>query len=163
MSGFAAHDHAACVARALAAADARAERQGLRLTQIRRRVLEILLEEHRALGAYDVLSRLQAEGHAGQPPIAYRALDFLTKAGLAHRIERLNAYVACTTPDTHGEANHTPFFMICRVCETVAEVGTPNIGTGISDTAKAAGFAIDAVAIEAEGLCTACQSAGARA
>ncbi len=47
------------------------------MTPVRRRVLEILLEKHRAMGAYDVLDRLAAEGFGNQPPVAYRALDFL--------------------------------------------------------------------------------------
>lgn len=156
MSGFDVHDHKHCITRSLSAAEARAASEGLRLTKIRRRVLEILLEEHRALGAYDILARLQAEGHAGQPPVAYRALDFLTKAGFAHRIERLNAYIACTTP----EAPHAPVFMICRKCDVVAEAGSQLAGQGIAQTAQAAGFAIEAIAIEAEGICTSCVAAG---
>ena len=91
--------------------------KGVRLTPVRRRVLEILLEEHRALGAYDVLQRLAAEGFGNQPPVAYRALDFLVEQGLAHRIRRLNAFTACMHP---GEA-HAPAFLICRACDAVAE------------------------------------------
>lgn len=153
MPGFDAHDHSACISHSLEAADARAARDGLRLTKIRRRVLEILLEEHKALGAYEILERLKAEGHANQPPVAYRALEFLTKAGFAHRIERLNAFVACTSP----EARHAPIFMICRACDAVAEAGSSRAGKNISDTAEQVGFTIDTIAIEAEGLCNACQ------
>ena len=58
-------------------------------------VLEILLESHRAMGAYEVLERLAAEGFGKQPPVAYRALDFLVEHGLALRVRRLNAYAAC--------------------------------------------------------------------
>ena len=152
MSVFEAHDHARCVSRSLEEADARAAQDGLRLTKTRRRVLEILLEGHRAMGAYDILERLRAEGYAAQPPVAYRALDFLTQNGLAHRIERLNAYIACTGPD----APHAPMFMICRSCEAVAEAKAALASDGISKVAKEAGFSIEAVAIEAEGLCLSC-------
>jgi hypothetical protein len=62
--------------------------RGVRLTPVRRRVLEILLEEHKAMGAYDVLTRLAAEGFGNQPPVAYRALEFLEDQGFAHRIRR---------------------------------------------------------------------------
>ncbi len=46
--GFAQHDHSACVGDTLAAAEARCAADGLRFTPVRRRVLEILLQEHRA-------------------------------------------------------------------------------------------------------------------
>jgi Fur family zinc uptake transcriptional regulator len=116
--GFATHDHQTCVKDCMASVETRCAAEHLRFTPVRRKTLEILLQEHRALGAYDVLERLQQEGFGSQPPVAYRALDFLVKHGFAHKIERLNAFVACTVPD----ASHTPAFMICRSCETVAEV-----------------------------------------
>lgn len=150
--GFGKHDHGRCIARALAEAEARSAAEGLRLTPVRRRVLEILLEDHRAQGAYDILARLQAEGLGAQPPVAYRALDFLTKHGFAHRIERLNAYVACT----EGDDPHDPIFMICRSCDAVAETGAGRTGRRLEETARAAGFAIERQVLEAEGLCPDC-------
>ena len=88
--GFAHHDHDTCVSEALAAAEARCAAEGLRFTPVRRKVLDILLQEHRALGAYDILDMLREEGLGSQPPVAYRALDFLVTHGFAHKIERLN-------------------------------------------------------------------------
>mgnify|MGYP000336031447 CR=1 FL=1 len=43
--GFETHDHGACVDDAMAAAEARCAASDLRLTPIRRRVLELLLAE----------------------------------------------------------------------------------------------------------------------
>ena len=83
---FAKHDHDACQSDAMGRAEALIAARGLRLTPVRRRVLEILLESHKAMGAYDMLGRLAAEGFGHQPPVAYRALDFLEEQGLAHRI-----------------------------------------------------------------------------
>lgn len=153
-TAFGAHDHGACVAAALAAAEAVCAARGAQLTPVRRRVLEILLEQHGAMGAYDVLGRLDAEGLGKQPPVAYRALAFLVDQGLAHRIEKLNAFVACSHP---GGA-HAPAFMICRSCGTVAEA---EAGTGgaLGDRAAEAGFRIERTVMEAEGLCPACQEA----
>ena len=51
------------------------------------------MQEHRALGAYSILDRLRDEGFGSQPPVAYRALDFLVASGLVHNIKRLNALV----------------------------------------------------------------------
>jgi len=150
--GFDRHDHAQCIGTALAAVEAECAARRLQLTPTRRRVLEILLTEHRALGAYDVLERLAAEGLGSQPPVAYRALDFLVKHGFAHEIERQNAYVACA----HPGATHAPAFMICRKCGTVAEAQAREGGGSLGQAARASGFRIESTVVEAEGLCPAC-------
>lgn len=152
---FAAHDHGHCRADALARAEVLAAERGLRLTPVRRRVLEILLEAHKAMGAYDVLTRLAAEGFGNQPPVAYRALEFLEAQGLAHRIRRLNAYTACMHP---GEA-HAPAFLICRVCETVAEAPAAPVMAALTKAAAQTGFAVERANVEALGLCPACKVA----
>ena len=90
--GFDPHDHDHCIADALSAAEDACARRKLNLTPVRRRVLEILLQQHKAMGAYDILARLESEGLGSQPPVAYRALDFLVSNGFAHKIEGLNAY-----------------------------------------------------------------------
>lgn len=149
-TSFDQHDHGVCIRRALDAADATCAQNGLRLTPVRRRTLEILLHAHEAMGAYDVLARLDAEGFGSKPPVAYRALTFLVDAGLAHRIERLNAFVACAQPG----AAHDPAFLICTACGTVAEGDAQN---AMQTSAAAAGFQIDRTVVEATGVCPACQ------
>lgn len=152
---FSRHDHTACSGDVMARAEALAAAQGLRLTPVRRRTLEILLESHQALGAYDVLERLADEGFGKQPPVAYRALEFLVENGLAHRIRRLNAFAACMHP---GEV-HRPAFFICNGCNRVAEAP----GTGVADemarAAQEVGFEIARLSIEAAGLCPNCREA----
>ena len=148
--GFHRHDHAHCVASALAAAEKTCAAQGLQLTPVRRRVLEILLESHAAMGAYDVLARLDAEGLGSKPPVAYRALGFLVENGFAHRVERLNAFIACA----HPGAAHEPAFMICRGCGTVAEA---QMQAAMAAPAAQSGFVVEQTVMEAEGLCPACQ------
>ncbi|WP_068117401.1 Fur family transcriptional regulator [Tropicimonas marinistellae] len=151
--GFQRHDHGDCVSSAIESAEARCREDGLRFTPVRRRALEILLEEHQAMGAYDVLKRLQEEGLGSQPPAAYRALDFLVSHGFAHRVERLNAFVACT----HPGADHVPAFLICTKCERVAETVSIPARNLLDAAAEHTGFTIDTVLVEAEGLCAACQ------
>lgn len=154
---FTRHDHAGCAAATLARAEAAASAQGLRLTPVRRRTLEILLEAHRALGAYEVLDRLAAEGFGKQPPVVYRALDFLVDAGLAHRVQRLNAFAACMHP---GEA-HQPAFLICRACNAVAEAPAAHVRAALDTAAAPAGFTVERATVEALGLCGTCREAGA--
>lgn len=150
--GFTHHDHDACVSDTLAAAEARCSAEGLRFTPVRRKVLEILLQEHRALGAYAILDKLREDGFGSQPPVAYRALDFLVANGLAHKIERLNAFIACVHP-SHA---HTPAFMICRLCDAVAETQSSPARGALGDAARATGFRIERTVVEAEGVCPAC-------
>jgi Fur family zinc uptake transcriptional regulator len=136
----------------LSAAEARCTGEGLRFTPVRRKVLEILLREHRALGAYAILDHLRDEGFGSQPPVAYRALDFLLANGLAHKIERLNAFIACAHPGT----THAPAFLICRVCESVAEAQSAPARGALGAAARATGFQIERAVVEAEGICPAC-------
>ncbi len=144
------HDHAACAREALQAALDRVRQRGARMTPVRRRTLEILLESHRAMGAYEVLERLAADGFGHQPPVAYRALDFLVEQGLAHRVQRLNAFAACIHPDR----DHAPAFLICRACQRVAEADAAPAGAALGRTAG--GFRVERLTIEALGLCPAC-------
>ena len=149
--GFDSHDHAACIRQAVDSATELSKARGVQFTPIRKRVLELLLEEHRALGAYAILELLREEGHAAQPPVAYRALDFLVSNGFAHRIERLNAFVACAHP---GE-DHNAAFLICRSCMMVAE--THGVRPMLDTAAEAVGFTVEAAVVEAEGLCSKCR------
>ncbi len=152
--GFESHDHRHCIAEGVSAAEARCAEEGLQFTPVRRRVLEILLEQHRAMGAYDILEVLRAEGLGSQPPVAYRALDFLVSHGFAHRIERLNAFTACAYPG----ADHAPAFLICRLCRTVAEASAAPRAQ-LDKAAAEAGFLIERAVIEADGLCPDCRNA----
>lgn len=152
--GFESHDHDNCIHSCITAVDARCRELGLQFTPVRKRVLEILLQEHRALGAYEILDRLREEGLGSQPPVAYRALDFLVKNGFAHKIERLNAFVACT----HPGQNHAPVFMICRLCSAVAEAKSGSRNGVLNQAASEAGFQIERTVVEAEGLCPSCRA-----
>lgn len=150
--GFQLHDHTRCVNRSLQTAEKKCQEADLRLTPVRRKVLELLLVEHRALGAYAILDMLVKAGFGAQPPVAYRALDFLTEHGFVHKIERLNAFIACAHP---GE-NHSPAFMICRVCDAVAEAHSAPAKGILVDAARSAGFHIEKTVVEAEGVCPDC-------
>ena len=149
------HDHAACIADAFARAEKRCAERGLRLTAIRRRILELIWDNHRPTKAYDLLGRISAERGGAAPPTIYRALDFLLDAGLIHKIESLNAFVGCDA--THGQSY--PKFLICRQCERVAELQSPEIDAAVAREARRAGFLIDAETIEVGGLCTTCAAA----
>lgn len=159
LEGFDAHDHSACITGALDLAEQQCIERGLRFTPVRKRVLQFLLEDHRAMGAYEILERLREEGLGSQPPVAYRALDFLTKQGFAHRIEGLNAFIACTSL----KDGHTPAFLICRACKRVLEAESDPRGGTLAQAARATGFVIEKAVREAVGLCPTCAAESAPA
>lgn len=149
------HDHEHCLSDALGEAEALCAARGVRLTVIRRRVLEIIWQSHAPIGAYAILDALRAEGRSAQPPTVYRALDFLLAEGLAHRITSLNAYIGCTAPGrTHGAQ-----MLICERCGTVAELDEGRIGETVDAAARAVGFRITNQALEVVGVCRDCAEA----
>ena len=129
------HDHAACVRTTFNKAEAHCAATGLRLTPVRRRALEVLLAEHRALGAYGLLETLQLKALARCHQLPTAHWIFLVKAGFAHKIEALKAYSACT----HLGSDHAPAFLICRSCKSVAETDTAPAQGGLGAAARDAG------------------------
>lgn len=151
------HDHAACINNALARAEAVCREHSLRLTAIRRRVLEMVWASHRPSKAYDLLDAFGRERGNTAPPTVYRALDFLLDAGLIHRIESLNAFIGCS--GAH-DGSH-PKFLICRECERVAEMPAPEVDRAIEREAGRIGFVTGHETIEISGTCRQC-AAGPR-
>ncbi|WP_298039458.1 transcriptional repressor [uncultured Desulfuromonas sp.] len=146
------HDHAGCVAAALAAAESICRKNGTRLTRLRRRVLELVWQSHRPVGAYALLDMLREEGRAA-PPTVYRALDFLQAHGLVHRLASLNAYVGCSRPGTL----HTGQFLICGACHNLVEMDEAGVAAAIERSARAAGFQVQQQTVEIQGLCPDCR------
>ncbi len=145
-------DHGASIESALEQAEALCRERGARLTPLRRRVLEIIQESHAPLGAYDVLQRMNADGERNAPPTVYRALDFLLKHGLIHRIESQKAFVGCAM----AADAHDALFLICRDCGSVAETHSQEIGEAIEASATRAGFLVEMPVMEISGRCQEC-------
>lgn len=148
-----AHDHRRCQRDALSAAEDACRREGVRLTPIRKRVLELVWASHQPVGAYALLEQLAVDGHRPAPPTIYRALEFLLEQGLVHRIDSLNAFVGCTHP---GE-RHRSLFLICRACGRAQELAAAPIERVITDEAQRHGFALEKLTLEAVGLCHSCR------
>lgn len=141
------------LAHALDQADARCGSEGQRLTAARRRVLELLLGAEGPVKAYDLIAAFGADGEAAKPPTVYRALEFLERQGFAHRIESLNAYVACRL----GEATHAAAFLICDCCGATREI-EPAGADALVASAERAGYLVKNLTVEAHGLCAACRA-----
>lgn len=149
------HDHAQCSSDALAHAEALCAARAQRLTPMRRQVLEVLLGSHRALGAYEIIDRIAAQGGRPAPITVYRALDFLIENGLVHRIESRNAFVACVHRHDGGDL---VAFLICERCGSVGEAPSASIADALSTAAHNAGFTPKALVIEIPGICAHCRN-----
>lgn len=148
------HDHSHCVSHALTEAESICTRQGLRLTALRKRVLELVWHSHKPLGAYDILGVLSEEdGRRAAPPTVYRALDFLLENGLVHRIASLNAFIGCS----HPEHPHQGQFLICRACSAAIELEQAAISDAIVGAAADVGFVVERQTVEVVGLCAGCR------
>ncbi|WP_372706197.1 Fur family transcriptional regulator [Brevundimonas sp.] len=149
---------AAEVERALAAADARLSAEGERMTAARLRVLGLLLAAGEPVKAYDLIARFGEDGRPAKPPTVYRALEFLERKGLAHRIASISAYVACNVETGEAGSLHAAAFLICDCCGATEEVSAPAAG-GLDSAAEHAGYVIARTTIEAHGRCPACRVA----
>ncbi|WP_372425228.1 Fur family transcriptional regulator [Salinarimonas chemoclinalis] len=161
-----AHARAAALPEALAGAEAACAERGVRLTPIRRAVLEALLESHAPLGAYEILDALNARGAdegpgeskagRGLAPIAvYRALDFLIEQGFAHKLESRNAFTACP----HAHAPHDLVaFLICEACGGVDELAPAPLAKAVGQMLAQEGFAPRRQVLEITGACAHCRA-----
>lgn len=129
---------------------------GLRLTPLRRDLLEMLASEQKPLGAYDIAERLGTRlERRVAPTIAYRGLDFLVEIGLVTRLESQNAYVLCAYPDYL----HDCMFLACTSCDWVEEIVDQDVATLLENDAKNASFVTERRVIEVQGQCKTCQPA----
>ncbi|MCG5500707.1 transcriptional repressor [Ectothiorhodospira lacustris] len=147
------HNHAACIATALKSAEHLCSARGVRLTPLRRQVLEQIWQSHEAIKAYDLIHQLSSDDHTVKPPTVYRVLEFLLAQGLIHRIESLNGYVGCTSP----EHEHDCLLLICRRCGVVTEMENTTIKQTLEEQAHRQGFQLEHQIMEGRGLCAHCR------
>ncbi len=140
------------VERELRQAETLCQRRGVRLTTQRRRVLRAVCGAGRPVGAYDILAALRTELPRVAPPTVYRALEFLQRQGLVHKLQTLHAYVGCAHPD-HPHASQ---FLICTDCGEVEEIADAAIADSLGQAAAASGFQPTHGVVELTGTCADC-------
>ena len=135
----------------MATAEALCNKSGQRLTALRRKVLELVWQSHRPAKAYDILDNISDVASA-KPPTVYRALEFLLKNGLIHKLNSLNAYVGCS----HPEAHHECYFLVCSSCGDIKECCDAKLARAIATTAKKNRFHPAHTTLEIAGECQEC-------
>ena len=149
------HDAAGFVA----AVERACSERGLRLTEIRARVLGLVADAGKPIKAYDLLDKVREGEGAGAaaPPTVYRALDFLLANGFIHKLESVNAFVACHHPNA---AQHSAPFLICDGCHKAVELDDEHVVATLDAQARALGFSPQTQTLEVHGLCAECAKAG---
>ncbi|MFZ4806348.1 MAG: Fur family transcriptional regulator [Hyphomicrobiaceae bacterium] len=156
------HDHKRCTASLVERVSRVCEASNVRLTDLRRRVLEEIASSHKAVGAYDLIESMAARGVRLAPISVYRALEALAGVGAIHRIESRNAFFACHA-DHRGDDPRV--ILVCEDCLSVAEVASPATFGAIAEATERSGFTVKRRIVEVTGQCAACQgrtSAGTR-
>ena len=133
--------------------------RGLRLTPIRANVLRLIADAGKPVKAYELLEKVREGKGAGAdaPPTVYRALDFLMANGFVHKLESVNAFVACHHPNS---VQHSVPFLICDRCHSATELEDAGIVGQLDAAARALGFAPQAQTLEVHGLCARCARTG---
>lgn len=116
-----------------------------------RLVLDCLRAKGGPMTAYDLIDALRGDGLAA-PPSVYRVLARLTQRGLIHRLQSLNAFMACC----HEAHTGLAVFTICDECGGVVEYDEPTVGGHLARTAARAQFEIGRATVEISGLCGEC-------
>ena len=127
------------------------------LTRNQNLVLDALSGATGPLSAYGILDRVRGEGIKA-PLQIYRALDKLVEMGLAHRLESLNAFVACA--HAHAEHEGLAAFAICEGCGRVDEFADPVVEERLAGWSRSTGFRNERTTIEIRGHCRECVAAG---
>src|SRR5262245_25453190 len=132
------------------------------LTKYQIRVLEKLERASAPLSAYTLLDQLREQGFRA-PLQVYRALDTLVKSGFVHRLESLNAFVACAEPHDHSHAHRHGMtaFAICDKCGQVIELSDEEIGERLGEWVGSTGFVPKRAVIEFRGTCAKCAALAA--
>lgn len=125
----------------------------IKLTKNQQCVFSKLDNAKAPLSAYTLLDELRDEGFRA-PLQVYRALEKLIEFGIVHRVETLNAFVACN--ETNCTNSKTIAFTICETCGDVTELVDSALTSCLKKLAKAQGFQAKQSTIELRGLCKAC-------
>ncbi|MEO1543430.1 MAG: Fur family transcriptional regulator [Pseudomonadota bacterium] len=117
-------------------------------------LLHALRTATRPRTAYELIDQLRDEG-IKTPPTVYRALNRLISLGLVHRLESLNAYLACQSGQCGPRAN--PAFAICDGCGDVAEIVGSAVIAGVKTWAQGSNFTVGSITFELHGRCRSCR------
>ena len=134
-------------------------KRGVRLTPIRRQVLELLLTYPNVVKAYEILDELKKQRKNAAPPTVYRALDFFVEIGVLHRAESLNGFVFCS----HFGEEHTSVILNCTHCGATEELAAEEPVDILLAFCRERGFTVQDGPLVLSGECARCHAGHALA
>jgi Fur family zinc uptake transcriptional regulator len=126
------------------------------LTKNQSLVMGALSQANGPLSAYTILDELREHGFRA-PLQVYRALEKLVEFGLVHRLESLNAFVACQHTSCGGDRKEN-VFAICEKCGGVQELANDRLLDVVKNLASDIEFRLSESVIELRGLCASCKA-----
>jgi Fur family transcriptional regulator, zinc uptake regulator len=113
-------------------------------------VLKAIAESSHSIAAHDILAYLKVFNPKANRMTIYRALDYLEKAGIIHKISFNNEYTICEHLD-----HHNCQILICKICGTNIEFYSKSLVTAITNAVNNFDFAyLDS--FEIQGVCKKC-------
>lgn len=149
-------DHNQTIDAAIEDAREISQSMGERFTTPRENVLRFLLARQLPQKAYEIIENISISDKSAKPPTIYRALDFLCRIGLVHKIESEASYFVCSHKNHCEHETHVPLVLICQTCNQVIERHIHKIENLISTAANEENFKISKTLIEAHGVCADC-------
>jgi len=123
------------------------------LSQNQKLVMDVLERQAAPLSAYMILEELRDDGLKA-PLQVYRALEKLMSFGMVHRLESLNAFIACSHMSC--ESTGATAFVICDKCEHVQEICDDSVSAFLSSLAEKTKMKTSKSSIELHGICDGC-------
>ena len=123
------------------------------LTKNQALVMTALSDAKEPLTAYKILDLLRGKGFRA-PLQVYRALNKLLEYGMVHRLESMNAFVACQHGNHEGKS--IVAFTICEVCGEVTELSCKSVEQCLQKLTKVGGFKLNKSMVEIFGRCAIC-------
>lgn len=123
----------------------------MRLTHLRKQVLDIFVNAKKPLSAYQALNELKKLRDNPQPTTIYRVIDYLSEQGLLHRIENMNQFIACSHP-----SQHTGVIFTCIICKNATEYQDESVAAFVLKFSKKHGVFCETQFFELKGICNHC-------
>jgi len=137
--------------------------QQIKLTPLRRDVLDIFLQAGKPLSAYEVLDQLKQRRDSAEPPTVYRVIDYLMQHHLVHKVSSANKFLACSAPEKElSKRDFHSVILICQQCLTHKEMIDNKLAEAIGHLANTEGFDVKSLVFEIKGLCQCCQPSVAK-
>ncbi len=126
--------------------------QGIKLTPLRKKVIEILNACDSPISAYALLEQLKQCHPTANIMSVYRILNFLEAHQLVHKIDNTNHYTLCCHP-----SSQICQLLVCQQCHQKFEIHTPEIDTLLQQIASEHHFQLMSNKIVLSGYCHHCQ------